>query len=82
MKNSVVQLTKQAINDNKEFIVGNIAEHLMIEIENDENSFIWYLKSEEAEEINSNKNMWNKHFRDVRKMLSDNFNYNISEFKY
>ena len=82
MKNSALQLAKQIVQDNKQFIEGNIAEYMIQEIESDNNNFYQYLTDEEIEEMNGNPEKWNKLSEEVYRMLHENFDYHISEFDY
>lgn len=82
MKNSVLQIAKAIVNDNKSFINGNIAEYMIQEIDSNENNFYQYLTDEEIEEMNGNPAKWNELGEQVYKMLNENFNFDISEFVY
>ena len=39
MKNSAKQIAKQIVNDNKQYICGNIAEYMIQEVDANENNF-------------------------------------------
>lgn len=82
MKTSALQLAKQIINDNKQFIEGNIAEYMIREVDANDNNFYQYLTDEEIEEMCNNTDKWNQLGEEVYSMLRENFNYDISEFKY
>jgi len=79
MKNSALQLAKQIVNDNKEYIVGNVAEYMIQEVDNDENNFFQYLTDAEIEEIHETPQKWNELGNAVYRMLSENFNYEIEK---
>jgi hypothetical protein len=82
MKSSALQLAKQIVNDNKQFIEGNIAEYMLQEVDSNDNNFYQYLTDEEIEEMNGNPTKWEELGNQVTKMLKDNFNYDISKFEY
>ena len=81
MKKSALQLAKQIVNDNKQFIQGNIAEYMIQEVDSNENNFYQYLTDEEIEEMNGNPEKWNQLREEVYMMLKQNFDYDISEFE-
>lgn len=82
MKNSALQIAKAIVNDNKSFINGNVAEYMIHEVDANENNFYQYLTDEEIEEMNGNVEKTQELGEEVYKMLSDNFNFDISEFVY
>jgi len=82
MKNSALQLAKQIVKDHKSFINGNIAEYMIKEVDSNDNNFFQYLTDEEIEEMNDNQEKWNELGNQVNDMLSENFDYDISEFVY
>lgn len=77
MKNSILTLTQSYVNDNRQFINGNVSEHLIIEADADNNYFFWYLSDEEIEEIDSNPELWAKKWDEVVEFLNANFNYEM-----
>ena len=82
MKNSAMQLTKAYIHDNKQFIEGNVAEHLMLTIEAVSN-YSEYLADEEIEEyVNASPERKAEIELEVESWIRDNFNFDISEFEY
>lgn len=82
MKNSALQLARQIVNDNKQYIDGNIAEYMIQEVDSNENNFYQYLTDEEIEEMNGNPEKWNELGEQVYSMLRENFDYDITEFTY
>jgi hypothetical protein len=82
MKHSANQLTRAYIHDNKQFINGNIAEHLMLNIEAVSN-YNEYLSDEEIEEYeNASLNRKAEIENEIEAWIKDNFNYDITEFEY
>ena len=82
MKTSAMQLTKAYIHDNKQFIVGNVAEHLMLTIEAVSN-YSEYLSDEETEEYeNASFERKAEIEAEIESWIKDNFNLDISEFEY
>lgn len=77
MKNSILTLTQSYVSDNSQFINGNVAEHLILEADVDNNYFFWYLSDEEIEEINGNPELWAKKWDEVVEFLNSNFDYEI-----
>ncbi len=82
MKTTSVQIAKQIINDNNQYINGNIAEYMIKEVDSDDNNFFQFLTDEEIEDMDGNQEKWNKFGEEVYSMLKEIFNYDISEFKY
>ena len=82
MKNSALQLATQIIQDNKDFISGNITEYMIQEVDMSYNNFFQYLTDEEMYEIDGNQEKWNELEDQVNEMLRENFDYGISKFVY
>ena len=82
MKNSALQLATQIIQDNKDFISGNITEYMIQEVDMSYNNFFQYLTDEEMYEIDGNQEKWNELEDQVNEMLRENFDYDISKFVY
>lgn len=82
MKNSVLQLTKAYIHDNKKYISGNIAEHLTTNAEHMENGYLQYLTDEEIEEYETNADMRNHYEECIVNFCYENFDFDIEEFEY
>ena len=82
MKNSALQLATQIIQDNKDFISGNITEYMIQEVDMSHNNFFQYLTDEEMYEIDGNQEKWNELEDQVNEMLRENFDYDISKFVY
>jgi hypothetical protein len=82
MKTSALQLTRAYIIDNKQYISGNIAEHLVTNADNCENGYIEYLTDEEIREYESNIDMRNHYEECVVNFCYENFDYDISIFEY
>lgn len=82
MKKSAVQVARQSVQDNKEYITGNIADYLHNEVTQDANSFFCYLTDETIEEMDGNASLWHEKEEEVKEMLYREFNYDISEFEY
>jgi hypothetical protein len=82
MKNSVLQFTKQAVNDNKQYIDGNVAEHLILTTQSLEHGYFEYLTEEEIEEFENNSKRRAELETEVEKFINDNFNFDIEEFEY
>lgn len=79
MKNTALQLATQLVNDNKNFIEGNVSEYMIREVEEDDNNFYQYLTDEEIEGMNGNVKKWEELGNEVYSMLKENFNFDISE---
>jgi hypothetical protein len=82
MKHSANQLTRAYIHDNKQFINGNIAEHLMLNIEAVSN-YNEYLSDEEIEEYeNASPDRKAEIENEIEAWIKENFDYDITEFEY
>lgn len=82
MKTTALQNTKAYVNDNKQYIAGNIAEHLVTNAENMENGYYGYLTDEEIHEYETNADMRNHHEECVVNFCYENFDFDITDFKY
>lgn len=82
MKTSALQLTKAYVNDNKQYISGNIAEHLVINADIIENGYYEYLTDEEIQEYETNADMRAYYEECVVNFCYENFDYDISDFEY
>lgn len=81
MKNTALQLAKQIVIDNEQYIKGNVAEYMILEVDSNDNNFYQYLTDEEIEEMNGNVQKTNDLGEEVYVMLRENFDYDISEFE-
>ena len=82
MKHSAMQLTRAYIHDNREFIEGNIAEHLMLNLKAF-SSYYEYLSDEELEEYDNASIKRTRAIEiEVEEWIDDNFNYDITDFEY
>lgn len=79
MKNSILTLAQSYVNDNRQFITGNVAEYLINEANEDDNDFFWYLSDDEICDMDGNPDLWQKNWDEVVEFLSSNFNYEIEE---
>ena len=82
MKKTALQLAKQLVNDSKENIEGNIADYMIMEVGETQESFFEYLTEAEITEAESDSNAWNKLSFEVTDMLRANFDYDITKFEY
>lgn len=83
MKYSAKQYTDQYIIDAKQYIDGNIAEHLICNVQSEENGYYSYLSDEEIEEYeNCSRERKNEIEQSVESFINENYNYDISEFIY
>ena len=82
MKTLALQLTKAYIHDNKKYISGNIAEHLIMNADNMENGYLQYLSDEEIEEYETNADMKAHYEECVVNFCYENFDFDIEEFHY
>jgi len=82
MKTTAIQQVKVFISDNRKFINGNIAEHMILEMDSSDNNFYWYLTDEEIEEMDGDVQKTHVLEQEVKEMLISNFDYDISEFEF
>lgn len=75
MKKLALQIAKQIVSDNKQFISGNIADYMIEDVGQCMESFFEYLTEEEITAVESDTIAWNKHSNDVTTMLRENFDY-------
>jgi hypothetical protein len=83
MKDSVLQFTKQYIADNKEYISGNVAEHLIELAKNLDRGYQDYMNHDEIEEYeNATPKRAAQIEKEIRAWINKNFNFDIKEFEY
>lgn len=82
MKTSALQLTKAYIHDHKQYIDGNVAEHLASMAENSESGYIEYLTGDEISEYETNVDMHNHYEETIVNFIYENFDYDISKFEF
>jgi hypothetical protein len=85
MKNSALQQTRAYVYDNKQFIEGNISEHLLNNLYSNDIVLFEYLTDEEIEECYQRSGITksSKQFEaEVEFFIIKNFNFNIQEFEY
>lgn len=83
MKNSALQLTRQYVNDSTEYIDGNVAEHLILNVQSADQGYLEYLSEDEIEEYEYATPERRAEIQDeIENWINDNFNLDISEFEY
>jgi len=84
MKTSVLQFTRQSVANNKEFIEGNIAEYLILNVQSDEYGYHGYFSDDESHEYDgeANANRRCEMRNEVEDFINENFDFDISEFEY
>lgn len=75
-------MTKAYVNDNKQYITGNVAEHLVTNAENMENGYYQYLTDAEIQEYETNADMKNYYEECVINFCYENFDFDITDFAY
>jgi hypothetical protein len=81
MKHSAKQLTKAYIHDNRQYIEGNVAEHLMLNLEG-VSSYHEYLSDEEIEEYeNATLERRAEMEKEVENWITENFSYDIQKYE-
>jgi hypothetical protein len=79
MKNSVLSSTSNYVHDNKEFIINNVADYLLLNVQNEEFGYYFYLSDDEIYEYeNATSYKRNKTRIEIEKFIVTNFNYNIN----
>ena len=82
MKNSASQLTRAYIHDNKQFREGNIAEHLMLNLDG-VSCYYEYLTEEEIEEYDNAPSARKAEMEEeIKNWINDNFDFDITDFEY
>lgn len=83
MKNSVLQFTKQYVNDSKKYIIGNVAEHLLsITKSNPDGYFIFLTEDEINDYENSPINHKSLIENEIDTFITNHFNFDIKDFIY
>jgi hypothetical protein len=83
MKQAVLQYTRQAVNDNKRYIDGNIADHLLENARSADTGYHYYLSDEEAEEFDTcDAARRAEIISEVESFITDNFDFDIKDFEY
>jgi hypothetical protein len=79
MKNSILDFTNNFVHDNKEFIINNVANYLLSNVQNEEFGYYFYLSDDEIYEYeNATSYKRNKTRIEIEKFIVTNFNYNIN----
>lgn len=83
MKNSALQFTRQYISDNKQYINGNIAEHLILNVQSADQGYLEYLSEDKIEEYENASAERRAEIQDeVEDFIKTNFDFEIDEFEY
>ena len=80
MKANINQLIDSYISDNKQFIEGNIAEHLLFNFYASDQVIFSYLEDEEVEQMHNDAEVWKQFGEEIAAWIKGNYNYDISEF--
>lgn len=84
MKNSAYQFTRQYISDAKVYNESsdNIAEHLILTAQSEDNGYLFYLTEDEKEEFENNSERASELIQEIEDWINENFNYTFEEFQY
>jgi hypothetical protein len=77
MKNSVLTLTESHVRDSKEYINGNVAEHLINEMQSENNGYFFFLTNDEIELFEKNAEKRHELIQEIENFIIENFNYEI-----
>ena len=75
MKNSILTLTEAHVYDSKPYIIGNVAEHLILETQNEEFGYYFFLTNEEIEVFEKDPEKRVEFIKEIESWIIDNFNY-------
>lgn len=75
MKNSVLTLTEAHVSDSKQYINGNVAEHLINETQSMEFGYYFFLTDEEIESFEKDAEKRAELIEEVESFINENFNY-------
>ena len=85
MKNSALQFTRQYVKDAQSngYINGNVAEHLILNVQSEDQGYQSYLTDDEIENYESSSSEKRAETRnEIEAWITDNFNFDVSEFEY
>ena len=82
MKPAILQLTKQHVQDSRQYNEGNIAEHLLLNTGSVENGYFFYLTDDEIEEYENSSERRKELEIEVKNWIKKNFDFDFSEFEY
>ena len=83
MKNSALQFTRQYVNESTEYIDGNVAEHLILNVQSADQGYLEYLSEDEIEEYeNATPERRAEIQNEIENWINDNFDFDVSEFEY
>lgn len=85
MKNSTLQFTKQYVKDAQSngYIDGNIAEHLILNIQSEDQGYQSYLTDDEIEEYENASSERRIEIREeIESFIKNHFDYDVDEFDY
>lgn len=82
MKPAILQLTKQYVQDSRQYNEGNIAEFLLLGAESVDNGYFFYLTDDEIEEYENNSERRIELETEIKDWIKNNFDFDFSEFEY
>lgn len=85
MKNSAVQFAKQYVKDAKAngYIDGNVAEHLILNTQSEDQGYQSWLSDEEIEEYENASSERRQEVRDeIEDFIKEHFDIDVEEFDY
>ena len=82
MKKSALQFTKAYVYDVQNSNEGNIAEHLLLSAQSEQNGFFCYLTDEEIEKYENFPQSRIEFENEVEVFLNENFNFDFKDFEY
>ena len=85
MKNSAVQFTKQYVKDAKlnGYIDGNVAEHLILNTQSEDQGYQNWLSDEEIDEYENTSSERRQEIRDeIECFIKEHFDIDIDDFDY
>jgi len=81
MKTNALQLTEAYVADNKQYINGNVSEHLIMDAQSAEFGYHWYITDEEIEELERGSSERKVEIKlEVENFIKNNFDFDISDF--
>ena len=82
MKASAIQLANQIINDNKEYIEGNIANYMLDCLYSNDQEIFQFLTDQEIEDYHNGEDLSKCLIEEVKEMFLTYFDFDIDEFEY
>lgn len=82
MKYNIKQITAQYLQEAQQYNEGNIADHLIINAQEQEDGYHFYLSEESINEFEQDKERHDELIEEVESWIRNTFNFDFEEYAY